>query len=106
MTTTTEGRVNPLAVLDADLRYTEQRLAKHRRKADADAAKRGERQAGADRHCEWVEYVRASKRAARDVVAELLAAGNFMASNPNGTLTPGALERWKRAAAPFSEGRE
>ena len=51
----------------------------------------------------WVEYVRESKRAARTAIAELLAAGNFMATNPNGTLTPGALERWRRAAAPFSE---
>lgn len=35
---------------------------------------------------------------ARAKIAELLSAGDFMASNPIGMLTDGAINRWNKAA--------
>lgn len=49
---------------------------------------------------------RAEMIAARAAMVELIAAGDFMASNPVGMLTPGAINRWNKARAAVASKEE
>lgn len=89
------GQGDVLAVLDADIRHTRQRLARARKRADDAAARKGERCYGADQHCDWVEHVLEHKVAARDAVADLVALRDRVAGlNPDaGEVGPGMLRQ-------------
>lgn len=64
--------VNPLEVMDNEIRITRQKLLHYQRKAHARAKRLGQRDINADRLCDWIEYRLGMMLAARERVAELI----------------------------------
>ncbi|HEY1033975.1 MAG TPA: hypothetical protein VGE09_03225 [Pseudoxanthomonas sp.] len=64
--------VNPLEVMDNEIRITRQKLLRYQRKAHARAKRLGKRDINADRLCDWIEYRLGMMLAARERVAELI----------------------------------
>lgn len=64
--------VDPLEVMDNEIRIAQQKLLRYQRKAHARATRLGQRDINADRLCEWIEYRLGMMLAARELVAELI----------------------------------